>query len=63
HQFRIAMLPGRPRVSLGEHLELIEAICARDAVAAEEAARRHLHSVIDALKAGDHAPSGLGPSL
>ncbi|MQA88462.1 MAG: FCD domain-containing protein, partial [Streptosporangiales bacterium] len=63
HQFRIAMLPGRPRVSLGEHLELIEAICARDAVAAEEAARRHLHSVIEALTSGDQVPAGLGAAL
>lgn len=59
HQFRLAMQPGRPKVSIGEHLDIIEAICARDARGAEEAARRHLRSVIEALKVSGKAPSGL----
>lgn len=49
HQFRLAMHPGRPAVSLPEHLAIIDAICARDADAAERAARAHLASVIEAL--------------
>ena len=30
HQFRLSLVPGRPSVSLPEHLAIIEAICARD---------------------------------
>jgi DNA-binding GntR family transcriptional regulator len=50
HQFKLAMHPGRPTVSLPEHLAIIDAICANDPVAAEEAARAHLRSVIQALR-------------
>jgi DNA-binding GntR family transcriptional regulator len=49
HQFRLAMHPGRPTVSLPEHLAIIDAICAHDAEAAEQAARAHLRSVIATL--------------
>jgi DNA-binding GntR family transcriptional regulator len=55
HQFKLAMHPGRPSVSLPEHLAIIEAICAHDPVAAEEAARAHLRSVITALREVDQA--------
>jgi DNA-binding GntR family transcriptional regulator len=50
HQFRLAMRPGRPSVSLPEHLAIIDALCSRDPVAAELAARSHLGSVIQALR-------------
>lgn len=50
HQFRLATQPGRPAVSLPEHLAIIEAICGRDAAAADRAVRRHLASVIGALR-------------
>ncbi|OEV03253.1 GntR family transcriptional regulator [Streptomyces nanshensis] len=53
HQFRLAMHPGRPAVSLPEHLAIIEAICTHDADAAEAAARKHLRSVIDTLREVD----------
>lgn len=53
HQFKLAMHPGRPAVSLPEHLAIIDAICAHDAAAAEEAARAHLRSVIVALREVD----------
>jgi DNA-binding GntR family transcriptional regulator len=49
HQFRLAMQPGRAAVSLPQHLEIIEALCAGDAEAAEAAVRRHLRSVIEVL--------------
>jgi DNA-binding GntR family transcriptional regulator len=49
HQFQLAMHPGRPAISLPQHLEIIEAICAGDAPAAEAAMRRHIRSVIDTL--------------
>lgn len=50
HQFRLSLRPGRPHVSLPEHLAIIDAIVARDPGAAEAAARRHLRSVIAALQ-------------
>ena len=50
HQFRLALRPGRPLVSLPEHLAIIDAICSRDPVAAERTARSHLGSVIEALR-------------
>jgi DNA-binding GntR family transcriptional regulator len=49
HQFRLALHPGRAAVSLPQHLEIIEALCAGDPEAAEAAVRRHLQSVIDTL--------------
>jgi DNA-binding GntR family transcriptional regulator len=49
HQFRLSLRPGRPQHSLPEHLAIIAAVTARDPARAEEAARNHLRSVIDAL--------------
>jgi DNA-binding GntR family transcriptional regulator len=51
HQFRLATRPGRTQVSLPEHLALIDEICAKDPAAAERAARRHVASVIEAMRA------------
>lgn len=59
HQFKLAMHPGRPAVSLPEHLAIIEAICERDAAGAERAARAHLASVIDALHEVDKLGSAV----
>ena len=56
HQFRLALHPGRAAVSLPQHLEIIEALCAGDSAAAEAAVRRHLHSVIDTLPDVGSAP-------
>jgi DNA-binding GntR family transcriptional regulator len=50
-QFKVAALPGRPKVSLPEHLAMIAAICSGDAAAAESATREHLRSVMDAMRA------------
>lgn len=50
HRFQLALRPGRPQQSLGEHLAMIEAIAARDPKAAEAAVRAHLTGVIDALR-------------
>jgi len=49
HQFRLSLVPGRPSVSLPEHLAIIDAICERNPVQAEQAMRTHLTSVLDAL--------------
>jgi DNA-binding GntR family transcriptional regulator len=57
HQFQLAMHPGRAGVSLSQHLEIIDALCARDPDAAEAAMRRHLRSVIDTLPEIDAARS------
>jgi DNA-binding GntR family transcriptional regulator len=50
HQFQLSLRPGRPQASLPEHLAIISAITARRPAEAEEAARRHLRSVIAALR-------------
>jgi DNA-binding GntR family transcriptional regulator len=50
HQFQLSMRPGRPQASLPEHLAMISAITARRPAEAEEATRRHLRSVITALR-------------
>ena len=50
HQYRIAMNPGRPTVSLPEHLEIIDAICANDPERAETALRNHMRSVMSTLR-------------
>ncbi|MDL4817455.1 GntR family transcriptional regulator [Actinomadura opuntiae] len=63
HQFKLAMHPGRPAVSLPEHLAIIEAIRARDPESAERAAREHLRSVIRTLPEADRTrPHGNGPA-
>jgi DNA-binding GntR family transcriptional regulator len=62
HQFRLSLVPGRPAVSLPEHLAIIETVCARDPAAAERAMRAHLTSVLDALvafKPPQHHHTGL----
>lgn len=54
-QFRLAQQPGRPNVSLPQHLAIIEAVCERDPQAADTAMRAHLASVSEAIRAvGDH---------
>lgn len=55
HQFQLAMRPGRPGQSLGEHLAIIDAVTSRDPEAADRATRRHLTSVITALRAAGNA--------
>jgi DNA-binding GntR family transcriptional regulator len=60
HQYRLATLPGRPAASLPEHLAIIEAIAARDPDAAETAMRRHLASVMEALRMAGMADSPAG---
>jgi DNA-binding GntR family transcriptional regulator len=55
HQFRLALVPGRPAVSLPQHEAIVAAIVAGDPAAAEQAMHQHIDSVIDALRA---LPSG-----
>ncbi len=56
HQFRLSLHPGRPAVSLPQHLAIIDALCAGDAAAAEAAMREHLRSVAETLPQIDNAP-------
>ena len=50
HQFRLALLPGRPAVSLPQHEAIVTAIAAGDPQAAERAMHEHIDSVIEALR-------------
>jgi DNA-binding GntR family transcriptional regulator len=50
HQFRLALRPGRPEVSLAEHLAILEAVADRRPNDANLAVRAHLASVIEALQ-------------
>ena len=60
HQFQLALRPGRPEVSLPEHLAIADAVAGRRPADAERAVRTHLASVIAALQAesaaGHEAP-------
>jgi DNA-binding GntR family transcriptional regulator len=53
HQFRLALRPGRPEVSLPEHLAIADAVAGRRPQDAERAVRVHLASVIEALRSAD----------
>ena len=55
HQFQLALRPGRPEKSLSEHLAILNAIADRRPDEADQATRRHLSSVIDALLAAGDA--------
>ena len=49
HQFTLALVPGRPSVSLAQHERIVAAIAARDTQQAEAAMLDHITSVIEAL--------------
>jgi DNA-binding GntR family transcriptional regulator len=53
HQYMLSMLPGRPSISLPQHIAIIRAISARDVAGAEAAMREHIASVIDAMRTVD----------
>lgn len=50
HQFQLALRPGRPEVSLPEHVAIAHAVADRRPLHADRAVRAHLASVIEALK-------------
>jgi DNA-binding GntR family transcriptional regulator len=58
HQFQLALRPGRPEVSLPEHLAIADAVAGRRPADADRAVRAHLASVIAALQAGGTADHG-----
>ncbi len=49
-QYRVILLPGRPRKSLAEHRAIVAAVCAGDGDAAERAMREHMISFTRLLK-------------
>jgi DNA-binding GntR family transcriptional regulator len=51
HQFSLALVPGRPAVSLPQHEAIVAAVTARDPAAAQRAMHEHLQSVIEAFQA------------
>lgn len=50
HQYRLALVTGRPAQSLLQHREIVRAVIAGDGDAAEFAMRTHLESVADVLR-------------
>ena len=63
HQFQLALRPGRPEVSLPEHLAIADAVAGRRPADADLAVRAHLASVIEALQAENAAGhENLAPS-
>ena len=50
YQFHVSLLPGRLVKGANEHYDIIEAVLAGDAVAAEQITRAHFMSVIAALR-------------
>jgi DNA-binding GntR family transcriptional regulator len=52
YQYRTILIPGRPAASQAEHAAIVEAVVARDPERAEEAMRRHLFNVAEALQHG-----------
>ncbi|MBX3196096.1 MAG: GntR family transcriptional regulator [Schumannella sp.] len=53
HQFQLSLLPGRPAVSLPEHLAIIDAVCSHDADGAERAMRTHVGGVAGTISTLD----------
>ena len=49
HQYRLAVMPGRPGESLGQHAAIVGAVVAGDEAAAATAMREHLQSVVEVL--------------
>ena len=57
HQYRLALMPGRPAISLAQHRAIATAVSAGDEDGAAEAMHEHLRSVIDVLREwGDVGP-------
>jgi len=52
YQYRTILIAGRPAASQAEHAAIVEAVIAREPEKAEDAMRRHLFNVADALERG-----------
>jgi DNA-binding GntR family transcriptional regulator len=49
HQYRLAVMPGRPEESLEQHAAIVHAVVSGDEAAAAGAMQAHLQSVVDVL--------------
>jgi len=52
YQYRTILIPGRPAASVAEHTEIVEAVIAGRPDEAEDAMRRHLFNVAQAVQRG-----------
>jgi DNA-binding GntR family transcriptional regulator len=52
YQYRTILIPGRPAASVAEHTEIVEAVIAGRPGEAEDAMRRHLFNVAQAVQRG-----------
>jgi DNA-binding GntR family transcriptional regulator len=52
YQYRTILIPGRPAASVAEHAAIVDAVSTGQAAEAEEAMRRHLFNVADAVERG-----------
>jgi DNA-binding GntR family transcriptional regulator len=52
YQYRTILIPGRPAASAAEHAAIVESVAAGRPDHAEQAMRRHLVNVADAVKSG-----------
>lgn len=59
HQYRLAVMPGRPAESLEQHAAIVAAVVDGDEGTAAEAMHKHLRSVIDVLSRWGDAPSAI----
>lgn len=50
HHFSVALLPGRPRIGLQEHLDVLDAVTSESPERAEAVMRAHLESVVASLR-------------
>jgi DNA-binding GntR family transcriptional regulator len=50
HQFRLSMVPGRPKESLAQHEAIVTAVISHDEAAATDAMVAHLNSVASVLR-------------
>ncbi|WP_146363038.1 GntR family transcriptional regulator [Arthrobacter yangruifuii] len=57
HQFRLAVQPGRAAVSLPEHVDIIEAICAGQGERAARMMESHMASIAEAIRRAGTASS------
>ena len=62
HQFTLALVPGRPAVSLAQHERIVAAIAAGNPQQAEEAVLDHITSVIESLSGLQGTPAGQASS-
>jgi len=64
HQYRLALMPGRPSESVEQHAAIVDAISRGDEEGAGDAADAHLRSVIDVLRRwGDVGASQPGTAV